>query len=215
MLGLIPFAMVFSAAFQAQAHDIFANDPFPAPWVDPGFKHFVWIGSPNYGRRPKGPDTVVDTIVVHSTAIPTLEQTARAFHTPSSKVSAHFTIGKDGSIVQAVSTFDRAWHAGVSKDSRGMGNVNNFSIGIELVNLDDGKDPYPDAQIEALRSLIRSLTRLHPIKYLTSHEYIALPHGRKIDPANFPWSRLEDLGMQITYKGVPPGESPLAAFVGG
>jgi len=205
VLALLSFATIFTPAFQSQVRDIFAGQAFPAPWIDPGFKKFVWVGSPNFGRRPQGPDTVVDTLVVHSTAIPTLEKTALAFFLKSSKVSAHFTIGKDGSIVQSVSTFDRAWHAGVSRDWRGRDNVNNFSIGVELVNLDNGKDPYPDAQIDALKSLIRSLTRLHPLKYLTSHEFIALPHGRKIDPSGFPWARLEELGMQINYQGVPPG----------
>lgn len=205
VLALLSLTTIFTHAFQAEARDIFAGQAFPRPWVDPGFKKFVWIGSPNFGRRPDGPDTIVDTIVVHSTAIATLERTALAFYTKSSKVSAHFTIGKDGSIVQSVSTFDRAWHAGVSRDWRGRDNVNNFSIGIELVNMDDGKDPYPDAQVEALKSLVRSLTRLHPIKYLTSHEFIALPHGRKVDPNGFPWSRLEDLGFPMYYRGVPPG----------
>ncbi|MHB8637848.1 MAG: N-acetylmuramoyl-L-alanine amidase [Fimbriimonadaceae bacterium] len=205
MLALLPIATLFTPAFQAQVRDIFAGQEFPAPWVDPGFRKFVWIGSPNFGPRPEGPETVVDTVVIHDTAIPTLEETALAFFREASQVSAHFTIGKDGSIVQSVSTFDRAWHAGVSRDWRGRDNVNNFSIGVELVNLDDGRDPYPDAQIDALKSLIRSLTRLHPIQYLTSHEYIALPHGRKIDPNGFPWSRLADLGMQMNYEGVPPG----------
>jgi N-acetyl-anhydromuramyl-L-alanine amidase AmpD len=205
VLALLSLTTLFTPVFQAQVRDIFAGQTFPTPWVDPGFKRFVWIGSPNFGRRPQGPDTVVDTLVVHSTAIPTLEKTALAFFLKSSKVSAHFTIGKDGSIVQSVSTFSRAWHAGVSRDWRGRDNVNNYSIGVELVNMDDGKDPYPDPQIDALKSLIRSLTRLHPLKYLTSHEFIALPHGRKVDPNGFPWARLEELGMQINYQGVPPG----------
>jgi N-acetylmuramoyl-L-alanine amidase len=205
VLAFLPLAVLFTPSFQAHVQDVFAGQAFPSPWIDPGFKQFVWIGSPNFGRRPQGPDTIVDTIVVHSTAIPTLEKTALAFYRKESKVSAHFTIGKDGSIVQCVSTFSRAWHAGVSRDWRGRDNVNNFSIGIELVNLDDGKDPYPDRQIDALKSLIHSLTRLHPIKYLTSHEFIALPHGRKVDPNGFPWGRLEDMGMQLNYRGVPPG----------
>ena len=205
---------MFTPAFQARARDVFAGQVFPTPWVDPGFKKFIWIGSPNYGRRPQGPDTVVDTLVVHATAISTLEKTALAFYTKASKVSAHFTIGKDGSIVQSVSTFSRAWHAGVSRDWRGRDNVNNYSIGVELVNMDDGKDPYPDPQIDALRSLVRSLTRLHPLKYLTSHEFIALPHGRKVDPNGFPWARLEDLGMQINTQGVPPGVPLLEEVLG-
>jgi len=55
---------------------------------------------------------------------------------------------------------------------------------------------------------------LHPIKYLTSHEYIAQPHGRKVDPNGFDWSKLADLGLPMYYQGVPPG-TPLLEMVEG
>jgi N-acetyl-anhydromuramyl-L-alanine amidase AmpD len=162
----------------------------------------VWIQSPNFGHRPVG--SVVDTIVVHSTVIPTLQATTEAFQRESSQVSAHFTIGKDGSIVQNVSTFDRAWHAGVSKDPAGRENLNHYSIGIELVNLNDGKDPYPEAQIRALCGIIGSMRRRFPIKQILSHEYIAIPPGRKNDPKGFPWDRLKYFGLPI-YTGQNKG----------
>lgn len=169
--------------------------PMPNPWKDPGYLNLVWIQSPNFGPRPLG--AVVDTIVVHSTVIPTLEKTTVAFQRTESQVSAHFTIGKDGSIVQNVSTFDRAWHAGVSKDAEGHTNLNNNSIGIELVNLNDGKDPYPEAQLMALCGIIAEMRRRYPIRQIVSHEFIAQPPGRKNDPANFPWERLKYFGLPI------------------
>ncbi len=171
--------------------------PMPTPWVEPGYLKIWWIQSPNFGPRPK--DAVVDTIVVHSTVIPTLKLTTEAFQRVASQVSAHFTIGPDGSIVQNVSTFDRAWHAGVSVDATGHKNVNDFSIGIELVNLNDGKDPYPDAQIQALRGIVASMRRRFPIKRLESHEFIARPVGRKNDPKGFPWPKLAYFGLPIDY----------------
>ena len=170
----------------------------PNPWKDPGYLQIEWIQSPNFGHRPEG--AVVDTIVVHSTVIPTLKLTTEAFQRVASQVSAHFTIGKDGSIVQNVSTFDRAWHAGVSKDASGRPNLNHYSIGIELVNLNDGKDPYPDAQIQALCGIIAEMRRRFPIKQLVSHEFIAQPPGRKNDPKGFPWERLKYFGLPI-YTG--------------
>ncbi len=173
------------------------TDLIPKPWADPGFHQLIWIQSPNFGPRPK--DAVVDTIVVHSTVIPTLLQTVEAFCRANSQVSAHFTIGKDGSIVENVSTFDRAWHAGVSKDKEGRTNLNNFSVGIELVNLNDGKDPYPDQQVLSLRYLILALKRRFPLKYVTSHEYIAVPHGRKSDPLGFPWASLEGMDLELVH----------------
>jgi N-acetyl-anhydromuramyl-L-alanine amidase AmpD len=85
------------------------RDPMPNPWHEPGYNKFWWIQSPNFGPRPA--NAVVDTIVIHSTVIPTLETTTAAFQRESSQVSAHYTIGKDGSFILNVSTFDRAWHA--------------------------------------------------------------------------------------------------------
>jgi N-acetyl-anhydromuramyl-L-alanine amidase AmpD len=173
------------------------RDPVPVPWKDPGYNKFLWLQSPNFGPRPK--DAVVDTIVIHSTVIPTLDLTTTAFQRVASQVSAHYTIGKDGSFILNVSTFDRAWHAGVSQDAAGRTNVNNYSIGIELVNLNDGKDPYPDAQIQVLHNIIGGLRRRFPIKQLVSHEFIAMPAGRKNDPIGFPWEKLKDFGLPMYY----------------
>jgi|GEM_PF-805822 len=184
--------------------DVFKGDPFPTHWVNPGYMKIVWIQSPNYGERPEG--TVVDTVVVHSTVDPTLESVARYFNTSKSQVSSHYIIGRDGSIIQCVSTFYRAWHAGRSRDFLGRNDLNNFSVGIELVNLDDGKDPYPQPQIDALRTLILALEYRFPLKYITSHAYIAIPRGRKIDPAGFPWDKLTGTGLKIMYKGYAPSE---------
>lgn len=203
--GMFPYISAAGIiAAQGEPRDALPGDSFPSPWVDPGFKRFVFVASPNFERRSQGPDTVVDTIVIHATVIPTTELTALAFFRKSSEVSSHYVIGKDGSIVQTVSTYSRAWHAGKSRDWRGREAVNDFSIGIELVNLNDGKDPFPDAQIQALHSLIEVLERVHPIRYLTSHEYIAVPPGRKTDPKGFPWDRLLDLGLRMDFQGYAP-----------
>lgn len=173
----------------------------PEPWVDPGFNHIRYLQSPNCDARP--PDTTVDTIVIHSTVEPTLKGTVAHFLRTESQVSAHFTIGKDGSIVQQVSTFDRAWHAGVSKDVEGREKVNAFSVGIELVNLNDGVDEYPELQLQALENVIAVLLRRFPIKYITSHEYIAQPSGRKNDPKGFPWDRLRKFEPRVKLVFLP------------
>ncbi|MEQ1821803.1 MAG: N-acetylmuramoyl-L-alanine amidase [Fimbriimonadaceae bacterium] len=166
-----------------------SGSQLPEPWVDPGFNNIIWVQSPNFDARPPG--TSVDTIVIHATVTPTLKATVAHFLKPESQVSAHFTVGKDGSIVQQVSTFDRAWHAGVSLDSEGREKVNAFSVGIELVNLNDGFDVFPENQIQALDNLIAVLVRRFPVRYLTSHEAVAQPKGRKSDPRGFPWNRLK------------------------
>lgn len=166
-------------------------------FTEPGRNRVVWVDSPHINDRPEG--TVIDTIVLHHTASSSLRGTIKWFTMPESRVSCHFTVGKDGSIVQMVSRWKRAWHAGVSTDAEGRPNVNNFSIGIEIVNLGDGKDPYTEEQIQAVENLIAVLIRWHPIRQIVSHEYIAEPQGRKIDPLNYPWERLERFNVPLFY----------------
>lgn len=172
----------------ALAGFLIGPDPMPAVWRDPGYNRIVWIQGPHCDQREGG--AVVDTIVLHATVNPSAESTTRWFMNPESRVSAHFTVGKDGSIIQHVSTFDRAWHAGVSRDAEGRERVNNFSIGIEIVNLNDGKDPYTEAQYQVVDNLIGMLTRRFPIRTIVSHAFIAQPKGRKSDPLGFDWNRL-------------------------
>jgi N-acetyl-anhydromuramyl-L-alanine amidase AmpD len=120
----------------------------------------------------------VDTIVLHATANSTAKGALSYFRNPFSKVSAHYLIDKDGTIYACVNEARAAWHAGKSF----LPYANQRSIGIELVNKNDGVDPYPEAQMIALRQLITEIKRRHPIKYLVSHAEIAKPKGRKTDP---------------------------------
>ena len=140
-----------------------------------------WRPSPNFEARPAG--TVIDTVVLHANVLDSLEATCEHFSRPSSQVSCHYTIGRDGTIVQHVLESDRAFHAGESRMADGRGGVNAFSIGIELVNLNDGVDPYPAAQFDALRRLLSEISSRHQIRNVVSHAEIAMPPGRKSDPA--------------------------------
>jgi N-acetylmuramoyl-L-alanine amidase len=146
--------------------------------------------SPNCDARPDG--VAVDTIVLHATVLNTLEEVIERFSDPHSRVSAHYTIDRDGTLVSHVPEGLRAWHAGQSKMKDGRESVNDFSIGIELVNLNDGDDPYPIEQIEALRHLAKAIVSRHPIRHIVTHAECAFPLGRKSDPAGFQMSWLEE-----------------------
>jgi len=71
--------------------------------------------------------------------------------------------------------------------------VNDFSIGIELVNRNDGIDPFPDRQIQALRDLLKNIIARHPIRHIVPHYACAEPRGRKSDPVGFDKSWIDDL----------------------
>jgi N-acetyl-anhydromuramyl-L-alanine amidase AmpD len=127
----------------------------------------------------------VDTVVVHATVFETVDEVIHHFANPETNVSAHYTIDRDGTVVSHVAEQNRAWHAGESRMKDGRANVNDFSIGIELVNRNDGKDPFPEAQLLALRNLVKAITVRHPIRHIIPHYECAYPPGRKSDPAGF------------------------------
>lgn len=139
--------------------------------------------SPNCDSRPAG--TVIDTIVVHATVINTLDQVIERFSDPQSQVSAHYTVDRDGAIVSHVEEDRRAWHAGQSRMKDGRVAVNDFSIGIELVNRNDGIDPFPGEQIQAMRELLKGILSRHPVRNIVMHYECADPPGRKSDPLGF------------------------------
>ena len=126
------------------------------------------VPSPNCNPRPAG--TVTELVVIHGISLPpgcyggpeiealftnTLDPDAHPYFAEISalEVSAHFFIRRTGEVVQCVSTDARAWHAGVAS-WRGDSNINDRSIGIELVNPghEYGYRPFPAAQMAALVS---------------------------------------------------------------
>jgi len=72
-------------------------------------------------------------IILHYTAGDSASNAINWFKNPQSQASAHFVIGRDGSITQMVATNRRAWHAGTSRWGE-LTDINTYSVGIEIVN---------------------------------------------------------------------------------
>jgi N-acetylmuramoyl-L-alanine amidase len=145
--------------------------------------------SPNYRSTSV---REISCIVIHSTATDGLSSPLNWLCDPRSKVSAHFLIHKDGTIYQLVREDDVAYHAGVSEWA-GRSSVNEFSIGIELVNRNTGYDPYPKEQVFACAKLVKYLCETHSIgiENIVSHEQVA--PGRKNDPLGFDWDAFREV----------------------
>ncbi len=127
-------------------------------------------------------------MVLHATADGGNEEGAEAWLCDTrSLVSAHLHIRRDGTVVRLVSDRFRAWHAGGSA-FRGAVNVNDFSLGWELANRNDGKEPFTASQYAAVTRLAAHYMKQGlPLDAFVSHAEIALPAGRKTDPAGFDW----------------------------
>lgn len=102
-------------------------------------------------------------------------------------VAPHYMIDRKGNIYQLVDDADIAYHAGVSKMPDGRTNVNDFSIGIEILNTKDGA--YTDAEYASVNALIASLRSKYGIKTVVGHADIA--PGRKDDPWKFDWKKIK------------------------
>lgn len=64
----------------------------------------------------------------------------------------HYVIGRDGAVAKSIPEMQVANHAPGHNDS---------SIGIELVNRGDGKDPFPKAQVDSLIALLKDIMARH------------------------------------------------------
>lgn len=142
------------------------------------------VKSPNFKKGV--PNRKITCVVLHATATAQLNSPLQWLCDEKSGVSAHYLIGLDGRVIQLVDENDVAWHAGES-EWNGKAYVNSFSIGIEIVNANDGIMQYPEAQLEACCALVAAICteRNIPIKDVVGHMDIA--PKRKTDPAAFPW----------------------------
>lgn len=173
-------------------------------WLSCDLPDFRRVASPNCDARPAG--MPVELLVIHNISLPpdefggpgveqlftnTLDPAEHPYYAEiqGMKVSAHFYIRRDGSLIQFVSCLDRAWHAGAS-EWQGRARCNDFSIGIELEGCDT--QPFEDAQYATLGRLCVALYATYPLRARVGHADIA--PGRKTDPGPcFDWSRLTSL----------------------
>jgi N-acetyl-anhydromuramyl-L-alanine amidase AmpD len=132
----------------------------------------------------------IDTVIIHSTYNAlggdefSLSKILDIYK--SYGVAPHYIIDRGGKIYRLVEDKNIAYHAGESKVPDGRTGVNNFSIGIEIINSKTEK-PTSD-QYVALNDLLRYLSNKYKIKYTLGHNQIA--PGRKDDPWNFNWDKL-------------------------
>lgn len=124
--------------------------------------------SPNFrkGRGGQSPIAIVIHIMEGS-----LKGTDKWFSDPNSGVSAHYGIGKNGTIHSYVDEKNVAWHAGiVNKPSWRLMpgiNPNLVTIGIEHEGVSTGV--WPDAQKKASGKLISDIAKRYNITLDRDH----------------------------------------------
>jgi len=153
----------------------------------------TFIGSVNFGiRKP-------NFVVIHHTAQTSLDQTIKTFTLTRTEVSAHYVVSRDGKVVQMVNDYLRSNHAGAGRWGNDT-DLNSSSLGIELDN--NGNEPYSDAQIKSLLSLLGTLKKRYNIPTANFIGHADLAPKRKPDPNKFPWKVLAEKGFGLWYDSV-------------
>lgn len=158
--------------------------------------------SPNFNNRPQG--TILDSIIIHYTALPDTKTSLQWLTDPVKEVSAHYLICRSGKLYQLVNDEKRAWHAGIS-EWKNHNNINNSSLGIELDHDGSPSIKYPDHQIHILIQLLSYLCENYAIPKENVIGHCDIAPLRKQDPGSFfPWHELYLHGF-----GIPPQPLPL------
>ena len=150
-----------------------------------------WVGTTNFNmRRP-------NYVIIHHTEQHSTEQTLYTFTKPQTQVSSHYVIGRDGEIYHMLNDYLRGWHGGAGKWGSNT-DLNSSSIGIELDN--NGREPFPEAQINSLLDVLAILKERHNIPAANFIGHSDMAPGRKVDPhAGFPWKKLAEHGFGLWY----------------
>lgn len=154
------------------------------------------------GQSPNFAPTIIqpEFVVVHYTACG-LERALEIFSDRCRKVCAHFVLAENGDLHDLGNFWDgpilQGAHAGDSffeLNGKRYEKLNEFSVGIEIVNTNGNLLPFTDAQYETLSQALRHLARRFPLlsdpARIVGHEHIAGFRG-KVDPGRqFDWSRM-------------------------
>lgn len=154
-------------------------------------------------------------VILHHTEQNSCGQTVQTFRLERTKVSAHYVLCKDGTVIHMLNDYLRAWQAGISKWGNIL-DVNSYSIGIEIDN--NGNEAFNPVQLKSLLSLLGYLKKKYNIPTANFIGHADIAPTRKDDPnPYFPWDTLAHRGFGHWYNdttglSVPPAFNGLQAL---
>ena len=163
-------------------------------------KNIKLIYSINFDKIVRSPKEII-YIILHYTGMTSEKKAIKRLTNKKSKVSSHYFIKKDGTIINMVPEKFTAWHAGVScwKNHK---NLNNKSIGIEIQNSGhiNKYENFSIKQIESLILLTKILKKKYNIKIKNFLGHSDISPNRKKDPGEkFPWKHLAKYKIGIWH----------------
>jgi len=147
--------------------------------------------SPNFNKIKRSSKSI-KFLIIHYTGMQSGRESIKRLINPKSKVSCHLLINQKGKVYRMVNDKNIAWHAGISCWGK-YKNLNNNSIGIELVNKGHrhGYTNFHEKQILTLIKICKQLIKKYKIKKNNIIGHSDIAPLRKIDPGEkFPWKSL-------------------------
>tara|TARA_B100000989_G_scaffold259961_1_gene210384 strand:+ start:1494 stop:2225 length:732 start_codon:yes stop_codon:yes gene_type:complete len=156
--------------------------------------------SPNFDLIKRKKKTI-KFLIFHYTGMQTEKSALERLSNQKSKVSSHYFIKKNGSIINLVPDLYVSWHAGISFWKK-LEKLNRYSIGIEIHNPGHqyGYKSFNKKQINSIKYLSLKLGKMYNIKseHYLGHSDIA--PDRKKDPGEkFPWEFLSKYHIGIWH----------------
>jgi N-acetylmuramoyl-L-alanine amidase len=152
--------------------------------------------SPNFDSN-KRKSKQIKFLIFHYTGMRKESDAINRLTKIQSKVSSHYLIKKNGSIVVMVPDLYIAWHAGKSS-WKSFKSLNKNSIGIEISNPghDHNYINFSKKQISSILHLSKLLIKKYNIQssYVLAHSDIA-PFRKKDPGEKFPWQYLSKFGV--------------------
>jgi len=147
--------------------------------------------SPNFSTYRRNVKSV-KYLIYHYTGMRSESKAINRLTDDKSKVSCHYFIKRNGSIILMVPDLYEAWHAGKSNWKKDK-SLNKKSIGIEISNKGHqfGYENYSKKQIKSLIKLSKYLIKKYRIKKSNILGHSDIAFDRKKDPGEkFPWQHL-------------------------
>tara|TARA_B100001057_G_scaffold481022_1_gene554572 strand:+ start:152 stop:895 length:744 start_codon:yes stop_codon:yes gene_type:complete len=151
---------------------------------------------------PKRSKKRIKFIIIHYTGMRKESAAISRLKDPKSKVSSHYYIKKNGSVLNLVPDLYEAWHAGKS-NWKNFRFLNKDSIGIEITNPghEYGYKNFSSKQILSLKKLLKYLMKKYKIGIESILGHSDISPDRKKDPGEkFPWQKLAQSRLARWHK---------------
>ena len=151
---------------------------------------------------PERHKKLIKFIIIHYTGMKTESKALKRLLDPKSKVSTHYFIKNNGTVINMVPDYYVAWHAGISH----WGNyksLNKYSIGVEISNPghEHKYKNFSQKQISSLTKLLKIIIKEYKIKRKNILGHSDIAPLRKKDPGEkFPWKKLGKKKISFWHK---------------